>query len=230
EKEIEALNKLDDTIERIVASIEKASQQVESAQVRTAPERGTMLDTLSSRAPSIAMASIGAFMGTFGSLYARGATANASMREPSISIGQRTGNSDFRALKRELQMMGIDRSLGYKGGDMLQFQEDVLGNMGFTNREDLTATTKTLAEGTRAVPVDKETLSNFMNSAMQTGAVSGKDQVKIIQEAFLGAINQSGMVGREKEQLQALSSISQNLFSGRNGNNAELQNALAMQT
>ena len=230
EKEIEALNKLDDTIERIVASIEKASQQVESAQVRTAPERGSMLDTLSSRAPSIAMASIGAFMGTFGSLYARGATANASMREPSISIGQRTGNSDFRALKRELQMMGIDRSLGYKGGDMLQFQEDVLGNMGFTNREDLTATTKTLAEGTRAVPVDKETLSNFMNSAMQTGAVSGKDQVKIIQEAFLGAINQSGMVGREKEQLQALSSISQNLFSGRNGNNAELQNALAMQT
>lgn len=230
EKEIEALNKLDDTIERIVSSIEKASQQVESAQVRTAPERGSMLDTLSSRAPSIAMASIGAFMGTFGSLYARGATANASMREPSISIGQRTGNSDFRALKRELQMMGIDRSLGYKGGDMLQFQEDVLGNMGFTNREDLTATTKTLAEGTRAVPVDKETLSNFMNSAMQSGAVSGKDQVKIIQEAFLGAINQSGMVGREKEQLQALSSISQNLFSGRNGNNAELQNALAMQT
>lgn len=230
EKEIEALNKLDDTIERIVSSIEKASQQVESAQVRTAPERGSMLDTLSSRAPSIAMASIGAFMGTFGSLYARGATANASMREPSISIGQRTGNSDFRALKRELQMMGIDRSLGYKGGDMLQFQEDVLGNMGFTNREDLTATTKTLAEGTRAVPVDKDTLSNFMNSAMQSGAVSGKEQVKIIQEAFLGAINQSGMVGREKEQLQALSSISQNLFSGRNGNNAELQNALAMQT
>lgn len=230
EKEIEALNKLDDTIERIVSSIEKASQQVESAQVRTAPERGSMLDTLSSRAPSIAMASIGAFMGTFGSLYARGATANASMREPSISIGQRTGNSDFRALKRELQMMGIDRSLGYKGGDMLQFQEDVLGNMGFTNREDLTATTKTLAEGSRAVPVDQDTLSNFMNSAMQSGAVSGKDQVKIIQEAFLGAINQSGMVGREKEQLQALSSISQNLFSGRNGNNAELQNALAMQT
>lgn len=230
EKEIEALNKLDDTIERIVASIEKASQQVESAQVKTAPERGSLLDTFASRAPSIAMATIGAFAGVFGSLYARGATANAGMRQPTISIGQRTGNSDFRAIRKEMQMMGIDRSLGYKGGDMLQFQEDVLGNMGFTNREDLTATTKTLAEGTRAVPVDKETLSNFMNSAMQTGAVSGKDQVKIIQEAFLGAINQSGMVGREKEQLQALSSISQNLFSGRNGNNTELQNALAMQT
>lgn len=230
EKEIELVNKLDDTIDRVIENLKTAKNQVESAGVSVSADRDSIIGTMSSRAPSIAMASIGAFVGTIGSLYSRGATANAGMRDSTISIGQRTGSSDFRALRKEMQMMGIDRSLGYKGADMLAFQDSALSNIGFTNKEDLVGTTEALAKGSRAVPVDSETLNNFMNSAMQSGSVSDKGQVKAIQEAFLGAIQQSGMVGREKEQLEALSSISDNLFSGRNGSNEELQNAMAIQT
>lgn len=230
EKEIELVNKLDDTIDRVIENLKTAKNQVESAGVSVSADRDSIFGTISSRAPSIAMASIGAFVGMIGSLYSRGATANAGMRDSTISIGQRTGSNDFRALRKEMQMMGIDRSLGYKGADMLAFQDSALSNIGFTNKEDLVGTTEALAKGSRAVPVDSETLNNFMNSAMQSGSVSDKGQVKAIQEAFLGAIQQSGMVGREKEQLEALSSISDNLFSGRNGSNEELQNAMALQT
>ena len=228
EKEIDALNKLDDTIERVVENINKATSEVSSGGVQVNARKDSFLDIMSSRAPSIAMASIGAFAGAITSLYQRGATANAGMRDASVSIGQRTGSSDFRALRKEMQYMGIERNLGYKGAEMQAFQESALSGIG--NHKDLSGTTKALAEGSRAVPVDNETLSSFMSNAMKSGSVSNKDQVKAIQEGFLGAIQQSGMAGREKEQLEALASISDNLFTGRNGSNEELKNALAIQT
>ncbi|MCC9083648.1 hypothetical protein LOS22_14500 [Enterococcus faecium] len=169
-------------------------------------------------------------MAAMGGLYAKGATANAGMRDSTISLGQRTGNGDFRAIRKEAQTMGVEKQLGYKGADMLQFQEDALSNIGFTNKEDLTANTRALAEGSRAVPVDSETLSGFMNDQMRRGAVNGKDQIKSIQEGFLGAIQKSGMVGREKEQLDALKTLSDQAFSGRNGSNEELKQQMAMLT
>lgn len=225
--EIEALKKLDSQMKQTLGSINQSAESMDG--VRVSADRKSTKGILSSRAPSITMAALGSFMAVGASLNQRGATANSAMREPSISIGQRTGNYDFRSLKRELQSAGTDRSLGYKGADMLDFQNTVLSNTGFTSREDLTGSTEAMAKGTRAVPVDRESLDSFMAGAMQNGSISGADQIKSVQKGFLGAIKQSGMEGREKDQLSALEALSNQSFSGRNGSNEDLNNLMAIQ-
>lgn len=230
EQEIEARKKFNQTLNDTIENLKAKTEQLNNSNVKVEADRNSTAGVIASRAPSIAIAGIGSAMAAMGGLYAKGATANAGMRDSTISLGQRTGNGDFRAIRKEAQMMGIEKQLGYKGADMLQFQEDALSNIGFTNKEDLTANTRALAEGSRAVPVDSETLSGFMNDQMRRGAVSGKDQIKAIQEGFLGAIQKSGMVGREKEQLNALKTLSDQSFSGRNGSNEELKQQMAMLT
>lgn len=230
EQEIEARKKFNQTLNDTIENLKAKTEQLNNSNVKVEADRNSTAGVIASRAPSIAIAGIGSFMAAIGSLYAKGATANAGMRDSTISLGQRTGNGDFRAIRKEAQMMGVEKQLGYKGADMLQFQEDALSNIGFTNKEDLTSNTRALAEGSRAVPVDSETLSGFMNDQMRRGAVSGKDQIKAIQEGFLGAIQKSGMVGREKEQLNALKTLSDQSFSGRNGSNEELKQQMAMLT
>lgn len=230
EQEIEARKKFNQTLNDTIENLKAKTEQLNNSNVKVEADRNSTAGVIASRAPSIAIAGIGSFMAAIGSLYAKGATANAGMRDSTISLGQRTGNGDFRAIRKEAQTMGVEKQLGYKGADMLQFQEDALSNIGFTNKEDLTANTRALAEGSRAVPVDSETLSGFMNDQMRRGAVNGKDQIKAIQEGFLGAIQKSGMVGREKEQLNALKTLSDQSFSGRNGSNEELKQQMAMLT
>lgn len=230
EQEIEARKKFNQTLNDTIENLKAKTDQLNNSNVKVEADRNSTAGVIASRAPSIAIAGIGSFIAAIGGLYAKGATANAGMRDSTISLGQRTGNGDFRAIRKEAQTMGIEKQLGYKGADMLQFQEDALSNIGFTNKEDLTSNTRALAEGSRAVPVDSETLSGFMNDQMRRGAVSGKDQIKAIQEGFLGAIQKSGMVGREKEQLNALKTLSDQSFSGRNGSNEELKQQMAMLT
>lgn len=230
EQEIEARKKFNQTLNDTIENLKAKTDQLNNSNVKVEADRNSTAGVIASRAPSITIAGIGSFMAAIGGLYAKGATANAGMRDSTISLGQRTGNGDFRAIRKEAQTMGIEKQLGYKGADMLQFQEDALSNIGFTNKEDLTSNTRALAEGSRAVPVDSETLSGFMNDQMRRGAVSGKDQIKAIQEGFLGAIQKSGMVGREKEQLNALKTLSDQAFSGRNGSNEELKQQMAMLT
>lgn len=230
EKEIEARKRLADSIKETVENLKSKEASLNASDIKVDADRKSIRGVLAERAPSISMAMLGGTAAAIGGLYAKGATANAGMRDASISLGQRTGTSDFRALRKSMQEMGIEKQLGYKGADMLQFQEDALSNIGFTSKEDLAGSTRALAEGSRAVPVDNETLSDFMNSQMKSGAISGRDQIKNIQEGFLGAIQRSGMAGREKEQLEALKTLSEQSFTGRNGSNQELKEQMAMLT
>lgn len=228
EDNIKALQEMNTTIRQSAEIREQAQNRVNGASVDADPK--TIMGQISSRAPSIAIAVLGAFAGVFGSMYARGSTANSRMREPSISIGQRTGQSDFRAVRKQAQEMGLEKGLGYKGADMLGFQDAVLGSMGFTDNKSLNESMYAMAQGGRAVPVEQEQLTSFMQDTMRDGTVTGPEQIKAMQEAFLGAIEQSGMVGREEEQLDALMQLNQSLFSGRNGNQEELGNLMALQS
>lgn len=227
EEYIKALQEANTTIKQSAEVREQAQNRLEGTTVDADPN--TWKGQLASRSPSIAIASLGAMAGVFGSLYAKGGTANSAMREPTISIGQRTGQSDFRSVRKQAQEMGLEKGINYKGMDMLDFQETVLGAQGFDSVESLSDSTKVMAEGARAIPVGKDELNKFMEGAMRDGSVSGSEQIKAMQEAFLGAIEQSGMVGREKEQLDALNSLNQQLFAGRNGNQEELNNLTALQ-
>lgn len=228
EDTIKAFQEMNTTIGGFDETIKQTANKMNDVKVDANPE--SIAGQIASRSNSIGIAIMGSLIGSFAGMYSKGATANKAMREPSIRAGQVTGNSDFRAVRKQAQEAGLEKGINYKGGEMLEFQDSILSSMGFKGQESLNDTTRTLAEGSRAVPVDNETLSNFMESNMRSGAVDSATQAKAIQEAFLGAIEQSGMVGREKEQLDALNSISSQVFAGRNGNNDELNNLVALQT
>lgn len=242
ENESTALKQTRKELESLISTIKEVKYQASSAKsvsegakvktkdVKQEAERGTFASVLSERAPSISMAVIGAVGATLGGLYAKGATAKEGMKEPSVHIGQRSGNSNYRAVRKEMQTMGLDSKTNYKGLDMLNFQDAVLSGMGFQGKESLMASTEQLAQGGRAIPVDKDSMTQFLSQTMRDGSVNNSNQIKEMQEAFLGAIEQSGMVGREKEQLEALQNLNAQVFAGRNGSDEELKNVLALQT
>lgn len=228
EQMIRAIQESNSIIDSFGETLDQVANKMKNVDVT--PDPRTMRGQLDSRSNSIGIALTGAFLGAFGGLYSKGGTANRAMRQPTINIGQSTGNSDFRGIRKQLQQMGLEEGLNYKGMDMIQFQETVMGAMGYKDQESLSSTTRALAEGSRAMPVDNENLKAIMENLMRNGAVSSAEQVKAIQEGFLGAIQQSGMIGREKEQLDALNTISSQVFTGRNGDQTELNNLLALQS
>ncbi|AAY52878.1 tail associated lysin [Listeria phage A511] len=227
-KEIEALKELDSQINKTVSNMESYSNQLNNVNVK--PDRNSWQGVAYERAPSIAMAALGGAGAIFGGLYAKGSSIKDQIRPDTISIGQRTGNYDFRSIRKQNEEVGMDRSLGYNAVDMIDFQNTYLSSAGFKDQKDLDAGTRQMAEGSRAIPVDKDSLNQFMGGLMTNGAVSGADQVKAVQQGFIGAVKASGMEGREKDQLKALEAMSTQTFAGRNGSNAELNNLLAIQS
>lgn len=178
------------------------------------------------RASSIALASVGAATYAMTSQYKSGKDITKGLREDSLNIGYQTGNYDFRGIRQDNMAAGAPT--GWKGTDMLGFTESVLSKAGYQDDDQLTSMVQNLADASKFMGVGKEGTTQFMEGLYQSGGVSTAEQAKAIQDGFLGAIKASGMEGREKEQLDALGAINENLFSGREATNEEVEARMAM--
>jgi len=233
DKEMETRIQLNRTLEKTTANMERYNKSLlENGGVEVKPERGTMSGMMYERAPAIGLALTGAVAGTMASLYNQGAGLNRSMRDDVISIGQHTGTqgADWRSSIRDNALdAGLSKKLGFSGQEMLNFQQNYLSNNGFTNMDDLNSAMRNQAIFSRTTGVDAASTQQFFQSAMQTGAVNGS-QVKDIQDAFIGAIKQSGMEGREKDQLKALQGLLGSVSNGRSMTNDEVMNVMGLQS
>ncbi|MGV3184531.1 hypothetical protein, partial [Staphylococcus epidermidis] len=145
-------------------------------------------------------------------------------------MGQRTGAENWRRDIRDNALeAGLKDQLGFTGQEMLAFQGNYLDNAGYKGMGDLNAAMTNQAVFSRTTGIDSDTTRQFFDSAFSTGAVSGS-QVKDVQNAFVGAIKQSGMEGREKDQLKALQGILQSTSQGRSMSNEEVMNVMGMQS
>ncbi|QIA28694.1 DNA transfer protein [Phage f2b1] len=231
--EMEQRMELNRVLNRTISNMEAYNRKLaEENKIQVKPERGTFRGMMYERAPAIGLAFGGAAAATVGSLYSRGASINQSIRDDVISMGQHTGTegANWRSSIRDNALeMGLSDRLGFTGQDMLNFQQGYMANNGYEGMDDLNSAAKNQAVFSRSVGVDAATTSDFFSSAFQTGAVNGS-QVRDIRDAFVGAIKQSGMEGREKEQLKTLQGLLGSVSRGRTMTNDEVMNVMGMQS
>jgi len=232
DKEMDARLELNRVLNRTIKNMEGYNDRLANGNVEVKPERGTLSGMMYERAPAIGFAASGAFAGVFGSLYGQGASLNKGIRDDVVSIGQHTGmeGEQWREGIRDNALdAGLSDKLGFGGADMLAFQQNYLSNNGFEGMGDLNAAMKNQAVFSRTTGVDQNTTKQFYEEAFRTGAVNGT-QAKDIQDAFIGAIKQSGMEGREKDQLKALQGLVAGTSRGRTMSNDEVMNVMGLQS
>ncbi|QZA69688.1 lysin [Bacillus phage 035JT004] len=231
DKEIQARMELDRVLHRTTQNMKDYEQRVtKDGGVEVKPERGTFLGMMYERAPAIGLALGGAAAGVAGGLYHQGAQLNRGIRSDVVSIGQRTDSDNWTETIRDNALnAGLQDRLGFGGQEMLAFQNNYLSNSGYKGMEDLNSAMTNQAIFSRTTGVDSDTTRDFFDTAFSTGAVNSS-QVKDMQNAFIGAIKQSGMEGREKDQLKALQGLLDGVSRGRSMTNDEVMNVMGMQS
>lgn len=233
-EEMKAREKLDKAIQNTRRSVEKDYQDVLEGKhgkgTEVKPERGTMRGMMYERAPAIGLAATGAVGLAVGGLYQQGEQAKSSMRDDVISIGQRTEQDNWRQdVRNQAQDAGLEDYLGFAGQEMLDFQNNYLSNRGYQDLDDLNDAMSAQAEFSRSTGLDAQTTSEFFDGVFSSAKIQGGD-VKGIQDGFLGAIKQSGMEGREKEQLDALQDLIGVVGEGRTIGSEDIQNIIGLQS
>lgn len=198
--------------------------------VSVSPAEDTLLGTIHSRAGTYGMMSVMAGgMAVRNQLQAGQSIYNA-VQPTSMRIGQATGNEDYRSIRREITNAGIDG--GYTNATQAMEMADVIRRGGGDlSSDELTASVSAMGEGSRVVPVEQQSMNDYMGSLMRSGALEGdSDSIRSLQEGFLGAIEQSGMIGREEEQIKMMSEMTKELFAGRRVSERELSERQALAT
>ena len=198
--------------------------------VSVSPAEDTLLGTIHSRAGTYGMMSVMAGGMAVRNQLQAGQSIYNDVQPTSMRIGQATGNEDYRSIRREITNAGIDG--GYTNATQAMEMADVIRRGGGDlSSDELTASVSAMGEGSRVVPVEQQSMNDYMGSLMRSGALEGdSDSIRSLQEGFLGAIEQSGMIGREEEQIKMMSEMTKELFAGRRVSERELSERQALAT
>lgn len=186
--------------------------------------------SLSSMAKDGAKAAGISVAGVATGMYMKGASLSETNRPMVTSLGQNSDNMDIDSVRNTYGEMSIDNKLGYNSTDMLKMATSYEGAVGHKSDEDTLKGTEQLAVGGRSLGIqNQEQYQESMSQIMHTGGVNSSN-MKEMQDAFLGGIKESGMVGRQDEQLKALGSIAEQSGQGRTMSQGEMSNLTAMQS
>ncbi|UNA01495.1 tape measure protein [Bacillus phage vB_BcgM] len=230
DQEWTARTKLNKVLEATTANMKGYHESLQG--VRTKADRNTIPGMLHERAPAIGLAITGAITASIGKLYSQGSGLSKEMRGNEVYIGQQTGmdGSNWRTdIRNNAMKAGLKNRLGFDGTEMLGFQENYLSARGSKSRSDLLSAMEGQATFSRATGINSQDTKQFFDTAYRSGGVTG-GQTKQFQNAFLGAIKQSGMEGREKDQLKALDGILQGMTQGRSISNQDMLQTMGLQT
>ncbi len=229
--ELTARKKLNVSIDEATANMDKFNQSLEQANVNVKPERGTMKGMMHKRAPAIALAIGGAITATVGKLYSEGGNHSKAMRPDEMYIGQQTGavGGNWRPNRSATMRSGLGYNLGFTGQEMMEFQSNYLTANGYHGAEDLKAATTGQATFARATGLGSDEVKDFFNTAYRSGGIEG-NQTKQFQNAFLGAMKQSGAIGREKDQLKALNGILTSMSQNRTVSTQDMMRTVGLQS
>ena len=241
EKNLKNIQDAIKAIDREMGSITEAQDFLEAtkddlkgkdgkAPVSVSPAEDTLLGTIHSRAGTYGMMSVMAGGMAVRNQLQAGQSIYNDVQPTSMRIGQATGNEDYRSIRREITNAGIDG--GYTSATQAMEMADVIRRGGGDlSSDELTASVSAMGEGSRVVPVEQQSMNDYMGSLMRSGALEGdSDSIRSLQEGFLGAIEQSGMIGREEEQIKMMSEMTKELFAGRRVSERELSERQALAT
>ncbi|XWX29638.1 tail associated lysin [Staphylococcus phage PG-2021_87] len=234
--EMKAREELISNYEKLGAELDKTVQyykgsvQQEFQGRKVDQQRGTFGRMIEERLPSIGSHAGMAMTGAMTGLYMKGASLSETNRPMVTSLGQNSDNMDIDSVRNAYGDLSIDNKLGYNSTDMLKMATSYESSVGHKSDEDTMAGAKQLAIGGRSLGIqDQGMYQESMNQLMHTGGVNSNN-MKEMQDAFLGGIKQSGMVGRQDEQLKALGSIAEQSGEGRTLTKDQMSNLTAMQS
>jgi len=229
--ELAARKKLNNSLDEATANMDRFNQSLLEANVAVKPERGTARGMVYERAPAIALAIGGAIAATVGKLYSEGGNHSKAMRPDEMYVGQQTGavGANWRPNRTAVMRSGLGKQLGFTGQEMMEFQSNYLSANGYHGAADMKAATTGQATFARATGLGSDEVKDFFSTAYRSGGIEG-NQTKQFQNAFLGAMKQSGAVGREKDQLKALNGILTSMSTNRTVTNQEMMRTIGLQS
>ena len=124
----------------------------------------------------------------------------------------RAYGSDYSRGKHDLHQTGSP--LGYSQRETLASQDSLMRSVGFRDQETLKEDTHGLLGFSKAYGLDTGVSTDLYRSLYQKGAVDQGD-FKELSRIMGGSIKANDMVGREDEQLRALTRIEDSLTRGR---------------
>lgn len=159
-----------------------------------------------------------------------GRAYNLDMGRQAVSIGKATGDYDERGIRKTARNFGTQKDINYTGTDVLDFYTTTLGGMGHQDSNRTRLMSEEQASMSRGINIDKAQYKDVMSDIMKSGAVESTNDISDITKAIQGGLTLSGMVGRDKESVQALNTIAKNRTDGRTATKDEYKDMLAMQT
>ena len=223
DKEVDALQEAQEFAGRAKVDIDNRETPI-----TVAPKEDTTKGKIYSRSASIGnMIAVGGFASALRG-FSSGNDIYKNVQPTSQEIGMTNGNYDFRGIRDSVTDAGIDG--GYTNvTDAMEIAKALSRSGADLTEDEMSASITAMGTGSRVLPVDQNMMNDMMSSLIKSGAVGGdSDSIKGMQEAFLGAIQQSGMQGREEEQIKMLSNMTTELFNGRKASEQELSDRMAL--
>ena len=231
DEEIKHRNRLNAEIEKTMVAMQENRDKLLENHVEVDARRGTFARNMSERSAAIGLAMGGTIAGTFVNMYSQGRSVDQATRGQEMYFGQSSGMDGSKWNKWETGLINQGKNnyaLGFTAQQQMQFMNDYLQNAGYHGTGDVSSAVNNMGSFSRVTGIDANTTGSFFGTMAQTGGMDGS-QIKDFQDAFIGGIKNSGLMGRQTQQLQALQSLVQNVTQGHNVDNSQLNSIAALQ-
>lgn len=200
-----------DGVRRVSEAAEKFEEKNKEGGVTVDPVKGSMADAIASRKNALALVAMSTMVASVTKDLRAGKQVVEGERPQSLEIGFSSGNYDFRQIRRDARDSG--EYLGYKGTEMMQFGQQVMGSMGYSGEND--GITHELARSERYMGTSEGTMGDLITSALRSGSLETSGDTRDFVDMIAGGIQTSGMVGRQEEQVTAMKALYDETAAGR---------------
>lgn len=231
DEEIQNRNRLNAELEKTMVEMQEYRDRLTNNNVSVDAKRGSFARNMSERSAAIGLAMGGTIAGTFVNLYSQGRSVDQATRDQEIYFGQSSGMNGKGWTNWESNLFNQSKNnhaLGFTPQQQMTFMNDYLQNAGFHGVGDISSAVGNMGRFSRATGIDANTTASFFGTMAQTGGMNG-GQMKDFQDAFVGAIKETGMEGRQQQQLQALQSIVQNVGADKQLSNSQVNSIVGLQ-
>lgn len=173
----------------------------------TQAERGSFKGTMADRAPSIAMAGIGATGFALTSSYMKGDTINKNNRDDMFFRGNLMGETNYGQVRRDMFSQGIDAGYGYNADNLNAMAGQYLEVNGYQGKESMDEGLTQYQRAGRSLNIDNEAFQQSYTNIGKTGGMQGGEEIADFTNTFVGALDKSKMTHKSEQQLKALDSM-----------------------
>ena len=180
----------------------------DSKKEKTEPDKRTLADTIGN---AFTAAFTGkAVLGYLGA--ARGRSLSHQAEAQRVYGGTGTYGSNYKDARRDAKRTGI--SLGYNVGEVMSAEDELMAQVGFSNRGSLQKDSRQFLSTARAYGLDPSEAAGGYGTASRSGAFM-QGQAEQYLSIISSSIKEGGMMGRESEQVKAIEYLTEALTSGK---------------